>query len=157
MLDSPAGLLPLPRRALGPLSVPCRPGTPAYKLYVKMKGKTCARTHPRVHDIGLCHPTRAAQVPPAPTAWLGAAQVPPCVPWPQLLSPGSGQLRCCHASRGASSRLLAQGSSRAATCPVALAPTSWLKVALKPHMCPMVLYGLWAIEVSKYPPVVLPS
>jgi hypothetical protein len=41
-------------------------------------------------------------------------------------------------SRGSSSRLLAQGSSGAATYS-------------------MELYGLWAIEVNKYPPMALPS
>jgi hypothetical protein len=46
-----------------------------------------------------------------------------------------GQLGCRHTSRGASSRLLARGSLGAA----------------------MELYGLWAIEVNKYPLVALPS
>jgi hypothetical protein len=35
---------------------------------------------------------------PAPTSWLGAAWVPPRVPWHQLPPPGSGQLRCHHVS-----------------------------------------------------------
>jgi hypothetical protein len=52
----------------------------------------------------------------APTSYLRAARVPPRVPWPQLLSPGLGQLGCCHAARGASSHLLAYGSSEATTC-----------------------------------------
>jgi hypothetical protein len=41
MLAPPAGSLPLPRWARGPLSVPCRPGTPAYKFQVKTKGEAC--------------------------------------------------------------------------------------------------------------------
>jgi hypothetical protein len=131
---------------------------------------------------------------PAPASWLGAARVLPCVSWPQLPSPGSVQLGCCHESRGGSSRLLAQGSSGAVTCPVTPAPTSCLRAASEPprvpwlqlpppgsgqlrshHVsrgfssrllaqgsfgaatCPMELYGLWVIEVNKYPPVTLPS
>jgi hypothetical protein len=74
----------------------------------------------------------------APKSQLGAARVLPRVPWRQLPPPGTGQLQSCHVSYDSSSCILAQGSSGAATCP-------------------MVLYGLWAIEVNKYPPVALPS
>jgi hypothetical protein len=41
MLAPPAGSLHLLRWARGPLSVPCRPGTPAYKFQVKTKGEAC--------------------------------------------------------------------------------------------------------------------
>jgi hypothetical protein len=68
----------------------------------------------------------------APTSWFRAAPGLPCLLWLQLPPPGSGQLQSRHVSRGSSSRLLAQGSSEAS-------------------MCPMELYGLWAIEVNKYP------
>jgi hypothetical protein len=44
-------------------------------------------------------------------------------------------LMCAHVSRGTGSRLPAQGSSRAATCPVAPALASELRAALKPPRC----------------------
>jgi hypothetical protein len=91
----------------------------------------------------------------APTSWLRTAPEPPRVPWLQLLPPGSGQLRSHRVSRGSippplsseqlrshhvfrgySPRLLAQGSSEPATCPVAPAPTYWLRVAPKPPCVP---------------------
>jgi hypothetical protein len=71
-------------------------------------------------------------VAPAPASWHRAAPEPPCVPWLQLPPSDSWQLRSRHGSHGSSSRLLSQGSSGAATCP-------------------MELYGLWTIEVNKYP------
>jgi hypothetical protein len=74
---------------------------------------------------------------PAPESRLGVACVLSCFPWCQLPPPSTGQHQTRHMSRGSSSCLLAQGSSRAVTCP-------------------MELYGLWAIEVNKYPPVALP-
>jgi hypothetical protein len=77
-------------------------------------------------------------VAPAPESRLWAARVLPRVLWLQLPPLGTGQLHCRHVSHGSSSHLLAQGSSGAATCP-------------------MELYGLWTIEVNKYPPVVLSS
>jgi hypothetical protein len=69
---------------------------------------------------------------PVSISWLGVAQLPPHVPWPQLLSLGSGQLECCHGSCNVSSRLLAQGSSRASMFPVAPTPTSWPRAAPEP-------------------------
>jgi hypothetical protein len=60
----------------------------------------------------------------------------PRVPWCQLPPPGSGQLGCRHASRGASSRLLARGNSGATTRPMAPAPTSWLGAAWVPPRVP---------------------
>jgi hypothetical protein len=83
--------------------------------------------------------SNAATCPMAPTpeSRLGAAWVLPHVPWCQLLPPGTGQLSSHHVSRGSSSSLLAQGNSGAATCPIEL-------------------YGLWDIEVNKYPPMTLP-
>jgi hypothetical protein len=75
---------------------------------------------------------------PSPESLLRAAQVLPHVPWCQLLPPGTRQLQSHHVSRGSSSSLLAQGNSGITTCP-------------------RELYGLWAIEVNKYPPMPLPS
>jgi hypothetical protein len=70
--------------------------------------------------------SRAAMCPMAPTltSWLRAAPEPPHVTWLQLPPPGSKQLRSHRVSPGSSSRLLAQGSSGAAMCPMALALTS---------------------------------
>jgi hypothetical protein len=114
-------------------------------------------------------------VAPAPESRLGAARVLPRVSWRQLPPPGTGQLWSRHVSCGSSSHLLSQGSFGAATCPVAPAPASWLGAAPEPPRvrgfssrllaqgssgaatCPMELYGLWVIEVNKYPPVTLPS
>jgi hypothetical protein len=48
MLAPPAGSWPLPRWARGPLSVPCRSGTPAYMLPVKTNGKVGAHALPHV-------------------------------------------------------------------------------------------------------------
>jgi hypothetical protein len=47
MLAPLAGSLPHSRWAWGPLSVPCRPGTPAYMLQAKTKVKACAHGLPR--------------------------------------------------------------------------------------------------------------
>jgi hypothetical protein len=44
------GSLPLPRWARGPLSVPWRPGTPAYKFQVKIEGETC-KSHTPACDL----------------------------------------------------------------------------------------------------------
>jgi hypothetical protein len=75
-----------------------------------------------------------AQLPPpssSTSSWLKAALGQPHIPWLQLPPLGLGQLKNRHMSRGSNSRLLAQGNSGAA-------------------MCPMELYGLWVIEVNKY-------
>jgi hypothetical protein len=106
-------------------------------------GRALTRVHMSMTSAYATHPARAARVPPH----LPWCQLPPpgsgqlgCrhVSHGPSLSPDSGKLRCCHAARGAGSRILAQGSSGAATCP-------------------MELYKLWAIEVNKYPLVALPS
>jgi hypothetical protein len=80
--------------------------------------------------------SRAATCPVAQAlaSWLRAAPELPRVPWLKLPPPGSGQLRSRRVSRDTSSHLLSQGSFRVT-------------------MCPMELYGLWAIGVNKYPPV----
>jgi hypothetical protein len=48
----------------------------------------------------------------------------PCVLWPQTLPPCRGGLRCCHTSRGPEPHLLAEVSSGASTCPMALGSAS---------------------------------
>jgi hypothetical protein len=77
-------------------------------------------------------------VTPAPESRLEADRVMPHGSWHQLLPPSIGQLWSRHESSGSGSRLLTQDSSGAV-------------------MCPMELYGLWAIEINKYPLVTLSS
>jgi hypothetical protein len=74
---------------------------------------------------------------PAPTSWHRTAPEPSRVPWLQLPPPGSRQLWSHHVSRGSSSYLLAQGSFGADMCPVAPAPTSWLRAAPEPPHVPL--------------------
>jgi hypothetical protein len=51
MLVPPAGALSLLRWAQGPLSVPCRPSTPAYMVQAKTKGNVCIHTLPRATAV----------------------------------------------------------------------------------------------------------
>jgi hypothetical protein len=124
MLAPPAGSLPHPRWAREPLSVPCRPGTPAYKFQVKTKGEACSHARPRAHGLDMNHIARgssaAAMCPaaPTPTAQPGAAPQPPRVLRPRLPLASPGQLRGSHASSDFGSRCPAQGSSVAATRPL---------------------------------------
>jgi hypothetical protein len=55
---------------------------------------------------------------PAPTSRLRSTPELPCVLWLHLLPLGSGQLQGRHMSHDSRSRLSAQGSSGAATCPM---------------------------------------
>jgi hypothetical protein len=109
------GSPPLLRWARGPLSVPCRPGTPAYKFQVKTKGET------HVINLSMNRTARgssgvaACPVAPAPTAQPGAALGSPRVLRLQLPLPGLGQLRGHHVSCGSSSCCPARGSLGAAT------------------------------------------
>jgi hypothetical protein len=57
-------------------------------------------------------------------------------PWLRLPPPGSGELRSHHVPRGPGSRLRAQGSSGAATCPMVPAPASGLRAAPGPPRAP---------------------
>jgi hypothetical protein len=52
----PVGSLPLPKWARGPLSLSCRPGTPAYKHETKMKSMTCYHMLPRVPRLRTLPP-----------------------------------------------------------------------------------------------------
>jgi hypothetical protein len=91
----------------------------------------------------------------------------PRVPRPQTSPPCQGGFWRCHVSRGPSPCLLAEMSSSAATCPLALdlaflprwAPAlprvPWLR-ALSPQgesssatTCPMALGGLWTTGIKK--------
>jgi hypothetical protein len=48
ILAPPAGSRPLLRWAQGPLSVPCRPGTPAYKIQTTVRSRACNNALSRV-------------------------------------------------------------------------------------------------------------
>jgi hypothetical protein len=78
----------------------------------------------------------------------------PTYPWYRVMPLWHGQLGCHHTSRGASSRLLAQGSSDVITCHVALAPESPLGVArVLPRgswlqLPPPSTWQLWSRHVS---------
>jgi hypothetical protein len=99
MLAPPAGSLPLPRWAWGPLSVPSRPGTPGNMLQVKTKGKVCVHALP--------HATSA----PEPASLLReGSNVATC---PRLRTPPRrlGEVRRCHASLSTGSRLTAKEGS----------------------------------------------
>jgi hypothetical protein len=97
---------------------------------------------PRVRGLSSRVPARGSSgaatrpVAPTPASWHRATPELPSVLWLQLPPPNSGQLQSRHVSRGSSSRLLAQGSSGAATCPVAPAPASWLRAAPEPPRVP---------------------
>jgi hypothetical protein len=138
MLAPPAGSLPLPGWPRGH----CRYPEDRVPSHISSKSRQRARqVLTRVHVSRDSSSRSLAQgrfratmcpVAPAPASWLRAATGQPCVPRLQLPPPGSGSLQSHHVSRGSSSHLLAQGSSGDATCP-------------------MKLYGLWTIEVNKYP------
>jgi hypothetical protein len=107
------------------LSVPWRPGTPAYKFQIKTEGETC-KSHTPACDFPRCEPhgpgqlrgrhvsrslssrcpaqgsSGAATCPAAsaPAARPGAAPGPPRVLRPQLPLPSPGQLRGRHVCPG---------------------------------------------------------
>jgi hypothetical protein len=105
------------RMAWGPLSVPCRLGTPAYKPQVETRYRACIHTLPHVPQLrtpppckgGLrcCHASHnsrprlpaqegssAATLPMAldPTSLLGGTPVLRCIPWLWTTHPCSGGL-----------------------------------------------------------------
>jgi hypothetical protein len=118
-----AGSLPLPRWVWGPLLVPCRPGTPAYKHETKVKGRTCYHVLPCVprlwtpspywgglfwhHHVSSGSGTRllagegfgTTMCPMASNlaSQLGRSPVPPCVLWLRIRLPareGFGTATC---------------------------------------------------------------
>jgi hypothetical protein len=120
----PAGSLPLLRWARGPLSVPYRPGTLAYKLQVKTRRRACIRTLPHAlwlwtlppyrgglwryhvpHDFGPRLPARegssavTCHMALNPASLLRRAPVLPHAPWLRTLPTCSGELLCGHVSR----------------------------------------------------------
>jgi hypothetical protein len=56
MMAPPAGLLPLPRGARGPLSIPYRLGTPTYRHEVKTRSMACYHMLSRVRKIQTLPP-----------------------------------------------------------------------------------------------------
>jgi hypothetical protein len=93
------------------LSVPCRPGIPAYKFQDKIKVRHANHTLPRVINLSMNRTARGSSwavtcpTAPAPAAQPGTAPGAPRVLWLQLPLP-------------------ARGSSGAATCPAAPAPAA---------------------------------
>jgi hypothetical protein len=99
------------------------------------------------------------------------------VPWLRLPHPGSGELRSCLVPHGPGSRLLDHGSSRAAMCLMAPAPTTRPRGSSGTTkgplgcssrllaqgnsgaaLCPVGgLYEMQAIKVNKYPLATRPS
>jgi hypothetical protein len=167
-------LLPLLRWAWGPLSVPCKPGTPRTSSKSRRRARRalatpppwCQLSPPGSGQLRCCHMSHdpSSRVPawgssgaathpvtPAPASWHRAAPEPSRVSWLQLPPPGSGQLRSRHVSHGSSSRLLARGSSRVVMCPVALAPSSWLRAALEPPHVPWSSTGCGLLKQTNIP------
>jgi hypothetical protein len=112
MLAPPTNSQPLLRRARGPLSVPCGPGTPVYRLQAKTKGMTHAHVLPCV--------TAASE----PTSCLGRTMPLPRVLGLQTPTLHMGGLWCYHVSWGSGPRLIVQEGSGAAMCPLTPDPAS---------------------------------
>jgi hypothetical protein len=120
-----------------PLSVPCRLGTPAYRLESKTRKTYCHMPY----IIGSYNPAReGTNAATCPTALdlaslLGRAPVLPRVMRLWILPPYSGGLWCCHVSRSSRSCLPAQEGSSAAMSPTALDPASLLgRASVLPHV-----------------------
>jgi hypothetical protein len=149
------GLQPLSRWAWGPLSVPYRPCTLAYKLQVNTKSRECIHAPPRALQLwtlpsyqgGLrrCHVSHSTE-PHLPiregssaAMWpmaldlaslLGRAPVLPRVLLLQTSPPSRGGLRCYNVSHGSGPCLPTGEGSSVATCPIAPDPTSLTRRAL---------------------------
>jgi hypothetical protein len=129
VLAPPAGSQPLPRWARGPLSVPCKPGTPTYTLKSKTRNNTYCHM-PR--SSGPCLAARegssaaTCSVASDPASMLGRVPVLSCVPWLWTLPPCLEGLQRCHVPCGFGSCLPAQEGSGAATCPATSDPASLL-------------------------------
>jgi hypothetical protein len=107
MLAPHASSQPLLRWDHGPLSVPYRPGTPAYKLQVKTVGKTCIHVLPHIlqhragpHRIPAREGSGSVTRPAAPNLTTPQKWAPmsPRVIWLWSPPPRIKGLRCWHAS-----------------------------------------------------------
>jgi hypothetical protein len=103
------GFVTFPEVGPEPLSIPYRPGTPAYRLESKTRKMYCHMPY----NIRSCLPAREAS----------DVATCPAAPDPTSLL---GRLRRCHVSCGSESFLPTQEGSGAAICPVALDPASLL-------------------------------
>jgi hypothetical protein len=128
MLTPPAVSLPLPRWTQGPLSVPCRLDTPAYRLESNTRKTYCHMPY----NAGCCLPVREGSDTATchatldPTSLLGRAPMLPRVPWLWILPPCLGGLWRCHMSCCSRSCLPTQEGTGAAMCPATLDPASLL-------------------------------
>jgi hypothetical protein len=115
------------------LSVPCRPGTPAYKLQAKTRRRASNHTIPcalRLQTLPPCPGSGVATSPtvPDPASLLGRAPVLPRVTQLRTLPPYSGGLRCCHVPHGSGPCLPAREGSYAVTCPACLRGMQALRI-----------------------------
>jgi hypothetical protein len=129
--------IPKERFNRAPLSVPCRPGTPAYRLESKTRKMYCHMPY----IIGSYHRARegtnAATCHMAldPASLLARAPVLPRVMRLWILPPYLRGLWCCHVSRGYRSCHPTQEGSSAAMSPTALALASLLgRAPVLPHV-----------------------
>jgi hypothetical protein len=130
-----------------PGSVPCRPGTPAYRLESKTRKTYCHMPYSARSCLPAREGSSAAMCPTAlgPASLLRRAPTLPHVPRLWILPPCLGRLRRYHVFHGSGSCLLARGrchvshSSRsclpvregsdAVTCPTTPDPASLLERA----------------------------
>jgi hypothetical protein len=138
------------------MSIPCRPGIPAYMLQAKTKGKICI--HTMAHATTVSEPTSLLRE-GSDTATCPRLQTPPL---------HLGGLRHCYVPRGSRPPpLTIQEGSSAAMCSSAPDPTSllrrdpalthvlWLRttptsvVGSSADTCPMALHGPWAVEIEE--------
>jgi hypothetical protein len=117
MLAPLTGSLPHSRWAWGPLSVPCRPGTPAYMLQAKTKVKACAHGLPR------------ATAAPEPASLLREGSDAATCPGLRTPPLRLGGFRRCHVPRCFGPHLTIQEGSDAASRPSTPDPASPLRRA----------------------------
>jgi hypothetical protein len=122
VLTPPVGSLSLMRWARGPLSIPYRLGTPAYRLQVKTRSRMCCHVS---SSSELRLPTEegssAAICPSALdlASLLMRALVLPHVLWLRTSPPYRGELQCCHVSNNSGPRLPAEEGFSITTHPTA--------------------------------------
>jgi hypothetical protein len=100
MLVTHTSSLPPPRWARGPLSVPYRPGTPAYMFQAKTKGMVWTHTLPRA----------TAELKPTSLHREGSGAA--TCPWLQTPPLCLGELQHCHMPRGSGPRLVSYPGSK---------------------------------------------